>query len=76
MREWGLCSPDVMEYFNHRVLEFTNLNLCWQAVLPNNQIQKMVVDQYVESTQDGLVTRYFRDENEALEWLRSKTKGQ
>ena len=76
MREWELCPPDVMEYFNNSVLEFTKVNLRWQAILPNNRVQKMVVNQYIENTQNGLVACYFHDEEEALEWLRTKIKGQ
>ena len=41
MSQWELCPPDVIEYFDNIVFEFTKLKLRFQAVIPNNQIQKM-----------------------------------
>ena len=71
-RAWGLCTPDVMEYFNHSVLKFTNIGLRWQAALPNNYMQKMVINQYAEIAQSDLTVKYFNNESDALDWLYTK----
>lgn len=74
MRKWQLCTPEVIESFNSDVSKFTTANCHLQAVLPNNKVQKMIVNQYVEVTQGGVTSKYFSDEMEAIDWLRSKLK--
>ncbi|MGF1742792.1 hypothetical protein L4C34_17275 [Vibrio profundum] len=75
-RHWGLCTPEVMEYFNEMVPQFAQSHLTYQAVLPNNQIQSMIVDGYSEIVQDTVTTKYFQSEQEALSWLRKKRENQ
>lgn len=71
-REWGLCPPEVIEYFDQSAAWFTQLNYRWQAVIPSNQIDKMIVNDFNEASQGVLTTKQFTNEGEALSWLRSK----
>ncbi|MGF1740500.1 hypothetical protein L4C34_05330 [Vibrio profundum] len=73
-RDWELCTPDVIEYFNSKVTDFTNLQNRWQAVLPINPLQKTIVRDYTAAAKDVLITRHFDDESEALAWIRSEMK--
>lgn len=71
-RQWGLCTPDVTEYFNSKVTDFIKINNRWQAVLPTTLLQQKVVRDYTDAAKQELVTQYFDDENDALLWIRSE----
>ena len=76
IRPWELCTPEVREYINGRMAEFTTKGYRWQALLQSNQLQKMLVDSYCDTEVKAglLTTRYFTDEAEALHWLREQIR--
>lgn len=69
-REWGLCTPDVMKYFNQAAHLFAQSQLTYQAVIPNNQLQSMIIDGYSEVISNKVTTKYFPNEDEAITWVR------
>ncbi|MGF1743278.1 hypothetical protein L4C34_19965 [Vibrio profundum] len=73
-RKWGLCTPEVMNYFNGSCTLFSASNLVRHAVIPNNQLQSMVVGQYSHAMKESVITQYFIEENTALAWVRESLK--
>lgn len=73
MSQWDLCTPDVIEYFNESIFRFTERNFRWHAVIPSNQVQKMVTNGVQEAVPNSpLTTQYYTNQEDALRWLRAK----
>lgn len=77
MREWEICTPEVMEYFNSSVEKFTERNFRVQAVLLKMSMQKMVIAGYESKANESdniLTTQYFNDYDLAFDWLLEQVK--
>ncbi|MGF1743275.1 hypothetical protein L4C34_19950 [Vibrio profundum] len=72
LRNWGLCSPDVVEHFNNSIPDFMDSRCRWHAIITNNSIKKMVAKQHIEASGNKLTMQYFNDDAGAIHWLKTK----
>ncbi|MGF1741873.1 hypothetical protein L4C34_12495 [Vibrio profundum] len=70
MRGWETCTPEVMLMLDKAVLHFSQNNLAFEAVIPSMSLQKAIVTKYSEKvTERKLVTEYFSEQEDAINWL-------
>lgn len=73
--QWELCPPDVMEYFNQCLIQFSGKKMCRLAVITKMSLQNMAAKQSTESANGTqVIIQYFAEEQAALSWLRSELK--
>ncbi|MGF1742819.1 hypothetical protein L4C34_17430 [Vibrio profundum] len=73
LRDWGLCTPEVMSYFIEKLQTFADINLRWHAVIPNNQVHNLLIDKvYHGGSHMMMANQYFGDMESALDWLRGE----
>ncbi|MGF1739678.1 hypothetical protein L4C34_01120 [Vibrio profundum] len=70
---WDLCPPDVMEYFNQCLIQFSDKKMCRLAVITKMSLQNMAAKHSTESVNGtSIIIQYFAEEQQALSWLRSE----
>ncbi|MGF1742295.1 hypothetical protein L4C34_14650 [Vibrio profundum] len=71
IREWDLCTPEVMEVFTLAIKVMLKKNFRVRAVLPRINLHKDVIKLTMEKKQP-VATEFFIQPEEAIVWCRSQ----
>ncbi|MGF1742683.1 hypothetical protein L4C34_16695 [Vibrio profundum] len=70
LQQWGLCTPETINYMRTHMFNFITIGLKMQAVLPSGILNKMVAETMHNEVQpSNFISEYFSNQEEALAWL-------